>query len=73
MAILLDSKRKGWEKHVARLDAMSPLAILQRGYSITKRLSDGLILREADEVGINGQVAIRLHRGELICRVEGKG
>jgi len=72
MAILLDSKRKGWEKHVARLDAMSPLAILQRGYSITRRLPDGLILRKADKVGLNGQVSVRLHRGELICRVEGK-
>ena len=27
---------------------MSPLAILQRGYSITRRLPDGLILRDAD-------------------------
>jgi exodeoxyribonuclease VII large subunit len=72
-ATLVDSKRKGWEKEVARLDAMSPLAILQRGYSITRRLPDGLILREADEVEMNGQVSVRLHRGELICRVEGKG
>jgi exodeoxyribonuclease VII large subunit len=70
---LINSKRKGWEKHVARLDAMSPLAILQRGYSITKRIPDGLILREADEVGLNGQVSVRLHHGEIICRVEGKG
>lgn len=73
MATLGDSKRKGWEKHVARLDAMSPLAVLKRGYSIARRLPDGLILREADEVEMNGQVSVRLHRGELICRVEGKG
>jgi exodeoxyribonuclease VII large subunit len=73
MAACVDFKRKGWEKEVARLDAMSPLAILRRGYSITRRLPDGLILRAADEVGVQGQVAVRLHRGELICRVEGKG
>jgi exodeoxyribonuclease VII large subunit len=70
---LVDSKRTGWEKQIARLDAMSPLAILQRGYSITRRLPDGLILKDADEMRMNGQVAVRLHRGELICRVEGKG
>jgi exodeoxyribonuclease VII large subunit len=70
---LLDSKRKGWEKEGARLDAMSPLAILRRGYSIIRRLPDGLILRAADEVEIKRQVMVRLHRGELICRVEGKG
>lgn len=69
---ILDSKYKGWEKEGARLDALSPLAILRRGYSITRRLPDGLILRVADEVERHGQVAVRLHRGELICRVERK-
>ena len=73
MAAIVDSKRKGWEKEVARLDAMSPLAILRRGYSITRRLPDGRILKAVDEVGVKAQVVVRLHRGELICRVEGKG
>ncbi|MCJ7663208.1 MAG: exodeoxyribonuclease VII large subunit [Desulfobacterales bacterium] len=73
MATILAAKQKGWEKEVARLDALSPLAILSRGYSITRRLPDNLILRTADEVEMKGQVAVRLHRGELICRVEGKG
>ena len=73
MATILTAKRKGWEKEVARLDALSPLAILGRGYSITRRLPDNLILRAVDEVEIKGQVAVRLSRGELICRVEGKG
>lgn len=72
MVALLASKQKGWEKEVARLDAMSPLAILRRGYSITRRLPGNQILRDADEVGMKGQVAVRLHRGELICRVEEK-
>jgi exodeoxyribonuclease VII large subunit len=73
VATILTSKHKGWEKEVARLDALSPLAILGRGYSITRRLPDGLILRAAEEVEIKGQVAVRLSRGEIICRVEGKG
>jgi exodeoxyribonuclease VII large subunit len=73
MATILAAKQKGWEKEVARLDALSPLAILSRGYSITRRLPDNLILRTADEVEMKGQVAVRLSRGELICRVEGKG
>jgi exodeoxyribonuclease VII large subunit len=73
MATLLAAKRKGWEKEIARLDALSPLAILGRGYSITRRLPDNLILRAVDEVEIQGQVAVRLSRGELICRVERKG
>jgi exodeoxyribonuclease VII large subunit len=73
MAAILAARRKGWEKEVARLDALSPLAILDRGYSITRRLPDNLILKTVDEVEIKGQVAVRLSRGELICRVEEKG
>jgi exodeoxyribonuclease VII large subunit len=72
MINLVAAKRTIWEKEVTRLDAMSPLAILQRGYSITRRLPDGLILRDADHVEINKEVAVRLSRGELVCRVEQK-
>ncbi len=72
MINLVAAKRVIWEKEVTRLDAMSPLAILQRGYSITRRLPDGLILRDADHVEINKEVAVRLSRGELVCRVEQK-
>jgi exodeoxyribonuclease VII large subunit len=73
MTAILASKQGGWEKAGARLDALSPLAILGRGFSITRRLPDNLILRRADEVEIKDEVGVRLHRGELICRVEGKG
>ena len=72
MINLVEAKRAIWEKEVTRLDAMSPLAILQRGYSITRRLPDGLILRDADHVEINKEVAVRISRGELVCRVEQK-
>lgn len=69
---ILSSKRKEWEKEMARLDAVSPLAILKRGYSITKRLPDGTILRDVQEVEVRGTVEVRLYRGEIICRVEAK-
>src|SRR5262249_39808270 len=31
-----------------RLHALSPLGVLQRGYSITRRISDGTVVRDAD-------------------------
>jgi exodeoxyribonuclease VII large subunit len=68
----VEAKKVQWEKEVARLDAMSPLAILRRGYSITTRLPDGMILRDADHVEIKNEVAVRLHQGEIVCRVEQK-
>jgi exodeoxyribonuclease VII large subunit len=53
-----------------RLEAVSPLAVLARGYSLTYRDRDGLLLREADQAKVGERVRIRLSRGVLQCRVE---
>jgi exodeoxyribonuclease VII large subunit len=53
-----------------RLGSLSPLSILQRGYSITRKLPSLQILRDAAEVRPGNEVEVRLHRGVLICNVE---
>jgi exodeoxyribonuclease VII large subunit len=53
----------------AALDALSPLGVLRRGYSITTA-ADGRLLREARAVGTNDVVRVRLAQGALRCRVE---
>jgi len=55
-----------------KLDSLSPLGILQRGYSITRKIPTLQILREADQVCQGDQVEVQLHRGILICEVETK-
>ena len=52
----------------SRLQALSPLAVLQRGYSLTFR-ADGTLLRSADEVHAGDSVTTRLHRGTVRSRV----
>jgi len=52
-----------------RLNAMSPLAVLGRGYAIAT-LADGRALRDASEARIGQQVGIRLRRGSLSTRIE---
>lgn len=54
----------------ARLAALSPLSILQRGYSITRRQSDQQVLMDATAVTPEQSLEIILARGTLICRVE---
>jgi len=51
-----------------QLRALSPLAVLQRGYSVT-RLEDGSIVRDADTVKAGMQIRTRLAKGELHSRV----
>lgn len=53
----------------ASLDALSPLAVLQRGYAIAQDAS-GKPLRDAASVNAGDQVAIRLAKGKLNTRVE---
>jgi exodeoxyribonuclease VII large subunit len=50
---------------IALLDSLSPLSILNRGYSITRRLPDGLILHDTSEVLTGQEVDIRLSAGNL--------
>ncbi len=57
------------EALAARLDSLSPLACLARGYAIAA-LPSGEVLTRADRVRIGDQVAVRLREGSLGCRVE---
>jgi exodeoxyribonuclease VII large subunit len=52
-----------------RLNALSPLATLQRGYSISRK-TDGAVLTSAEQVSIGDRVEIQLANGHLACRVE---
>ena len=52
-----------------RLNALSPLATLQRGYSISRK-TDGEVLTSAEQVSIDDRVEIQLADGHLACRVE---
>ena len=54
---------------VGRLDSLSPLAVLGRGYSLT-RTPDGTIVRRAGQVEPGDAVNVLLHEGTLRCRVE---
>jgi len=54
-----------------KLETLSPLAILARGYSICWSLPDRQVVKAAAEVGVGSEVAVRLQRGELRCLVRG--
>ena len=58
------------EHRLAHLNSLSPLAILSRGYSVARRLSDGLILRSAAAVAPGERVVILLHEGEMQATVD---
>ncbi|MGE5200011.1 MAG: exodeoxyribonuclease VII large subunit, partial [Rhodospirillaceae bacterium] len=56
----------------ARLDTLSPLAVLGRGYAVCWDDDRQVILREAARVSEGDRVRVTLHRGELRCVVTGR-
>lgn len=54
----------------ARLDALSPLHTLARGFSVVERQADGRIVRNASELHSGEEVRLRLHQGSALCVVE---
>lgn len=57
-------------EQAGRLDLLSPLATLGRGYSLTFRLPGGEIVRETGQLREGDRVRVRLGRGQIRCRVQ---
>ena len=67
-AILSEPKRRLGALSAA-LDAMSPLAVLGRGYAIPQR-EDGSVLRSAADISAGDKLTVTMGDGAIDCRVE---
>ena len=65
----LEDARARLSVAVASLDALSPLAVLGRGYALAQD-ERGAVLRESRAVKTGERVRVRLASGALRCRVE---
>jgi len=72
-------QRGNWEREnqvrqlVSNLDNLSPLAILKRGYSITRKYPSDEIVKDAQAVAKGERVKVKFYRGEILCEVEESG
>ncbi len=69
---LLQEKKSRLMEIRAKLKTLDPFAILERGYSVTTRISDGKIIRDSQSVNIEELVNVRVSKGSILCRVERK-
>ncbi len=68
--LLRDNKKKV-ELLSSRLEDLSPLSILERGYTIIKN-SDGKIVRSINDVKLSSSIVLRLKDGKIKANVEEK-
>ena len=65
----LERRRGLLSAAATRLDALSPLAVLGRGYALVRRERDGRIVREAGDVELGDRLELRLARGQIEAEV----
>ncbi|HEX9080173.1 MAG TPA: exodeoxyribonuclease VII large subunit, partial [Desulfuromonadaceae bacterium] len=63
-----------WRERLAvnsgKLQALSPLETLGRGYAIARLLPRGTTLKESAQLSKGDRIDLRLHRGGAVCSVE---
>jgi exodeoxyribonuclease VII large subunit len=72
MQFCLQSKRGKLDAIVARLNALSPWAVLERGFSVTRVLPDYALVKDVHQVNVGQHVEITVSRGSMVCSIERK-
>jgi exodeoxyribonuclease VII large subunit len=55
---------------LSRMDSLSPLKVLVRGYSVSRRLRDGLVLKSGTEIRVGEQLETILAEGRVVSTVD---
>jgi exodeoxyribonuclease VII large subunit len=70
VGIILRDRQDALNRHSALLQSLSPLNVLGRGYSVTRKLPTGEIVCQAEKLTPGDRVRVIFHRGEATCAVE---
>jgi exodeoxyribonuclease VII large subunit len=68
----LSRRQAAIDSVAGKLEALSPLAVLQRGYSLTQDEANGAVIHDAQALQIGQRLRTRLARGEVVSVVESK-
>lgn len=72
MINLLRSRRALWENRVGKLDSLSPLKVMRRGYSLVYRYGDHRLVQSVSDVEPGDLLRVRLSDGQIDCQVWGR-
>ena len=66
----LGTKRLQLEKAAGKLDSLSPLALLSRGYAVCRNTATAAIIKSINDTKPGESVSVRVADGELLCDVK---
>jgi exodeoxyribonuclease VII large subunit len=72
-SVSIERKRQSLATLSVKLNAVSPLAVLARGYSLVYRTSGGELVKRADQVAKGERLLIRPEKGAILCKVLSTG
>jgi exodeoxyribonuclease VII large subunit len=70
LEVRMERARGQIERQAARLQSLSPLNVLGRGYSLTRKLEAQELLRSAGQVQVGARIVTRLCHGEIVSVIE---
>ncbi len=70
---MLDLRRRKLAELAGRLDSLSPLRVLERGYSVAINSRDGRVVTDAAAVEIGDELEVRLQRGRIYAVTRARG
>ncbi|HHY14224.1 MAG TPA: exodeoxyribonuclease VII large subunit [Thermoanaerobacterales bacterium] len=68
--ILIERRKNRFINAVGKLNVLSPLKILERGYSITRKQYDKKTIKEISEIKNGDIIETFLHNGQIISKVQ---
>lgn len=70
LAQRLEALRQRFGDNAARLEVLSPLKTLARGYAVVTHERTGAVVTNAGSLTSGEKLLLKLHRGQVHCRVE---
>lgn len=68
MARLIDRKKKEVAHLGSMMDSLSPLKVVERGYSVTRKGAE--VIKSVSQLKVGDSVSVRLAQGEFVANVE---
>ena len=70
---ILELKKKNMSIIIGKVNALNPMAILERGYSVCFKLPEKILVKSSDKLKPGDEVSIKLYKGSIECEVKKTG